>query len=67
MNGRIQHVGVVVDNLAQTRGFLEEVLGLQLARAASDTPLRNGPTRSYFTRPDTSRGVVFQILDRRLS
>jgi methylmalonyl-CoA/ethylmalonyl-CoA epimerase len=135
VKGRLQHVGVVVDSLAQTRQLLEEVLGLQFARQQSlpdvqmetaffacgdqdmqielieiadpvargrrlgegnqgrldhiaievddidatraelsqrgigwqnDTPSRNGPTRSYFTRPETSRGVVFQILDRRV-
>ena len=32
----------------------------------NDTPQRNGPTRSYFSRPETTRGVVFQFLDRRV-
>lgn len=133
MKGRIDHVGVVVDDLAGTRRFLEEIAGMQLAVARSlparrvetaflgygpgalvelvelgdeeerrrrlgegvqsrvehiaievddveaardelrargiemqsDVPSISGPTRSFFTRPETSRGIVLQFMDRR--
>ena len=133
MNGRVDHIGVVVDDLAAARGFLQKVLGMELAaerslpaiqvetaylgfetgpqielvelgddearrrrlgvgaqariehiaievddveatrdelrrhgiEMQSETPLVNGPTRSLFTRPETSRGIAFQFLDRR--
>jgi methylmalonyl-CoA/ethylmalonyl-CoA epimerase len=133
VNGRIDHVGVVVDDLAGARRLLEEIVGMQLLVARSlpaarvetaflgygpgalvelvelggeeerrrrlgdgvqsrvehiaievddveaardelrargiemqsDTPSINGPTRSFFTRPETSRGIVLQFMDRR--
>lgn len=132
MNGRLDHVGVVVDDLTAARSFLEKVLGMELAIARSlpsvkietahlaygsgpqielvelgdeemrqrrlgdaqariehiaievddveaardelrrqgiemqsERPLLNGPTRSFFTRPETSRGIAFQFFDRQ--
>jgi methylmalonyl-CoA/ethylmalonyl-CoA epimerase len=133
VNGRIDHVGVVVDDLAGARRFLEEIVGMQLVvtrslpavrvetaflgygpgalvelvelgdeearrrrlgegvqsrvehiaievddveaardelrtrgvEMQSDTPSISGPTRSFFTRPETSRGIVLQFMDRR--
>lgn len=133
MNGRIDHVGVIVDDLAGARRFLEDILGMQLTvarslpaarvetaflgygpgalvelvelgdeaarrqrlgdgaesrvehiaievddvEAARDelrargvemqsaVPSISGPTRSFFTRPETSRGIVLQFMDRR--
>ena len=132
MKGRVDHIGVVVADLAGTRNFLEEVLGMELtvvrsfpasqvttaflgygaetlvelielgnadirsrrlgdaqarvehiaievddvlgardelrARGVvmqSEMPSVNGPTRSFFTRPETSQGIAFQFLDRR--
>ena len=133
MKGRLDHIGVVVDDLAGARGFLEEVLGMELSVTRSfpainmevafmgygpgaqvelveigdehvrqrrlgtgaqarvehiaievedveatrdelrllgiemqqETPFLAGPTRSFFTRPETSRGIAFQLLDRR--
>jgi len=133
LNGRIDHIGVVIDDLAAARRFLENVLGMELSVARSlptikvetaymgygagpqielvelgddearrqrlgtgaqariehiaievddveatrdalrshgiemqsEKPSLNGPTRSFFTRPETSCGIAFQFLDRR--
>jgi catechol 2,3-dioxygenase-like lactoylglutathione lyase family enzyme len=132
LNGRVDHIGVVVEDLAAARAFLEKILGMELAVARSlpaikvetaymaygagpqielvelgddevrrrrlgvaqariehiaievddveaardelrrngiemqsEAPSLNGPTRSFFTRPETSHGIAFQFLDRR--
>lgn len=63
VEGRIEHIAIEVADIDAARAELTaKGVGWQ-----SETPSRNGPTRSYFTRPETSRGVVFQILDRRVS
>jgi methylmalonyl-CoA/ethylmalonyl-CoA epimerase len=135
MRGRIDHIGVVVADIAATRRLLEDVIGLDLkreqhlpgsridtaflgfddegslvelvqlgdpedrlrrlgegnvarlehiaievedVRAAreelqsrgvamqTDEPTVSGPLRSYFTRPETTHGIVFQLFDRRV-
>lgn len=58
---RIEHIAIEVDDVEATRDELRRLgIGMQ-----SETPLLNGPTRSFFTRPETSRGIAFQFLDRR--
>ena len=131
MRGRIDHVGVIVDDLEATREFLERVTGMVLERAAdvpaarvrtaflgygdgvnvelveiadaaaragrlgdgparvehvaievddleaaaaelrthgvlmqTDVPSVNGPTRSLFSRPETTRGIPLQFFQR---
>jgi methylmalonyl-CoA/ethylmalonyl-CoA epimerase len=57
---RIEHIAVQVEDL--NRAF-DQLLaaGVQATTAA---PVVGGPLRSYFTRPETSNGVIFQIFDR---
>jgi catechol 2,3-dioxygenase-like lactoylglutathione lyase family enzyme len=59
---RLDHVAIEVDDIYATRDMLAQVgVGMQ-----NETPSRNGPTRSFFSNPETTRGVVFQFLDRNV-
>lgn len=59
---RLEHIAVEVDDLDAIRP--------QLAAAGivmqTDEPQRSGDTRALFSRPETSRGIVLQVLDRKV-
>jgi methylmalonyl-CoA/ethylmalonyl-CoA epimerase len=57
---RIEHIAVEVDDLNAAFDQLTAA-GVEATTAA---PVVGGPLRSYFTRPETSNGVMFQIFDR---
>ena len=57
---RIEHVAIEVDELLATVDRMRQS-GVSMA---SDVPVVIGPTRSFFTRPDTSDGVMYQLFDR---
>lgn len=57
----IEHIAIEVDDVLATRNELRRH-GIEMQ---SETPSLNGPTRSFFTRPETSRGIALQFLDRR--
>ncbi len=57
---RIEHIAVQVDDLSGTFAQLTAA-GVEATTVA---PVVGGPLRSYFTRPETSNGVIFQIFDR---
>ena len=61
LQARIEHIAIEVDDVEATRDELSRH-GIEMQ---SETPLVNGPTRSFFTRPETSRGFAFQFLDRK--
>ena len=57
---RIEHIAVEVDDLGETFERLRAAGVL----ATTSAPVASGPLRSYFTRPETSNGVIFQVFDR---
>ena len=57
---RIEHVAIEVDDLATAAGELGEK-GVRMATAE---PVRAGTTRSFFSVPETSQGVVLQFMER---
>lgn len=56
---KLEHVAVEVQDL---NGAIESLKrsGVMMTSAA---PTVNGPTRSYFTRPETTKGVIYQLFD----
>ena len=58
---RIEHIAIEVDDVEATRDELRRS-GIEMQ---SEAPSLNGPTRSFFSRPATSRGIAFQFFDRR--
>lgn len=54
------HVGVEVEDLD---GFVA-VLRAEGVQTTSPTPSTGGPNRSYFTLPQTSRGIPLQFFER---
>jgi methylmalonyl-CoA/ethylmalonyl-CoA epimerase len=59
---RIEHVAIEVEDIDQVR---EELRGAGV-EMQSDTPTYTSAARSYFTRPETSGGVMYQFLDRKV-
>ncbi len=57
---RLEHLAIEVDDLIATADRLRE-LGVKMA---SGEPTLTGPTRSFFTQPETSDGVTYQLFDR---
>ncbi len=57
---RLEHVAVEVDDLSEAVDSLHRS-GVEMTSA---TPTVTGPTRSYFTRPETTDGVIYQVFDR---
>jgi methylmalonyl-CoA/ethylmalonyl-CoA epimerase len=60
--GRLEHIAIEVDDVEAVR----EELRLAGVEMQTDRPGLTPQSRSYFTRPETSGGVVYQFLDRRL-
>ena len=58
---RIEHIAIEVDDVEAARKELR-ARGIDMR---SDRPSIAGTTRSYFTRPETTCGIIFQFLDRR--
>ena len=61
--GRLEHIAIEVDDVEVVREELRRA-GVEMQ---TDRPMPTAQSRSYFTRPETSGGVVYQFLDRRLS
>jgi methylmalonyl-CoA epimerase len=61
--GRLDHIAIEVDDVEAVK----EELHPAGVRMQSEQPRRTALSRSYFTRPETTGGVVYQFLDRRLS
>jgi methylmalonyl-CoA/ethylmalonyl-CoA epimerase len=61
--GRLEHIAIEVDDVEVVREELRRA-GVEMQ---TDRPAPTAQSRSYFTRPETSGGVVYQFLDRRLS
>lgn len=61
--GRLEHIAIEVDDVEAVREELRSA-GVVMQ---TDRPALTLQSRSYFTRPETSGGVVYQFLDRRLS
>ena len=59
---RIEHIAIEVDDLDAVRPQLVAA-GVVMQ---SDQPQRSGDTRALFSRPETSRGIVLQVLDRKV-
>jgi methylmalonyl-CoA/ethylmalonyl-CoA epimerase len=59
-SARVEHVAVEVDDVSDAVETLQRS-GVEMT---SSTPSVIGPTRSYFTRPETSDGVIYQVFDR---
>jgi len=59
-SAKIEHVAVEVDDLLAAFDDLHR----HGVETTSETPTVIGPTRSYFTRPETSDGVTYQVFDR---
>jgi methylmalonyl-CoA epimerase len=57
---RIEHIAFEVDRLEPT---LEELRAAGV-QTVTEQPRRIGPSRTIFTRPDSTNGVVLQFLDR---
>lgn len=57
---RLEHVAIEVDELSEAMESLHRS-GVQMTTA---TPVITGPFRSYFTRPETSNGVMYQVFER---
>jgi methylmalonyl-CoA/ethylmalonyl-CoA epimerase len=59
-SARLEHLAVEVDELP---GALESLRssGVEMTTA---TPVVTGPIRSYFTRPETTDGVIYQVFER---
>ena len=60
---RLEHVAIEVDELFATVDRMRQA-GVAMA---TEEPVLTGPTRSFFTRPDTSDGVIYQVFDRPAS
>ena len=60
---RIEHVAIEVDDIEPVR----EKLRASGVEMQSDVPTYTPAARSYFTRPETSGGVVYQLLDRKVA
>lgn len=58
---RIEHIAIEVDDVEAA----QEELRARGIEMQSDRPSITGTTRSYFTRPETTCGIIFQFLDRR--
>jgi methylmalonyl-CoA/ethylmalonyl-CoA epimerase len=58
---RERHVAIEVDEAFETRDELRE-LGVEMTE---DQPTVSGQARSFFTRPETADGVIYQLFDRR--
>jgi catechol 2,3-dioxygenase-like lactoylglutathione lyase family enzyme len=56
---RLEHVAVEVEALPEAIGGLSQS-GVGMTSA---TPTITGPIRSYFTRPETSDGVMYQVFE----
>ena len=56
---RIEHVAIEVDSIART---LEAVRGLGI-EITTDGPVLVGPNLNVWTRPETSDGVQYQLLE----
>ena len=61
--GRLEHIAIEVDDVEAVRDELRPA-GV---RMQSEEPRRTSLARSYFSRPETTGGVVYQFLDRRLT
>ncbi|MET4803840.1 VOC family protein [Bradyrhizobium sp. LB11.1] len=59
--GRMDHIALEFDDVEEARAVLAE-RGVQ---TQGDTLMIVGSMRCYFTRPETSLGVVYQLLDYR--
>jgi len=59
---RIEHVAIEVEDIEQAREELRKA-GVEMQ---ADAPMSTALSRSYFTRPETSGGVVYQLLDRKV-
>jgi methylmalonyl-CoA/ethylmalonyl-CoA epimerase len=59
---RIEHIAIEVEDLELASVVLER-MGVEMQ---TREPVRSGDTRAFFTRPETSRGIVFQVLDRKV-
>jgi methylmalonyl-CoA/ethylmalonyl-CoA epimerase len=57
---RIEHIAIEVDSIAKT---LEAVRGLGV-EITTDDPVPVGPNLNVWTRPETSEGVQYQILEK---
>jgi methylmalonyl-CoA/ethylmalonyl-CoA epimerase len=57
---RLEHVAVEVDDLSEAVATLHRS-GVEMS---SEMPTVTGPTRSYFTRPQTTDGIIYQVFDR---
>ena len=60
---RIEHIALEVDDLERTVAALKDRGVLMTTEVAIVRP----GTRSYFTRPETSHGVMYQIFERAAS
>lgn len=58
---RIEHIAIEVDDVEAVREELR-ARGIEMQ---SDSPSITGTARSYFTRPETTCGIILQFLDRR--
>jgi methylmalonyl-CoA/ethylmalonyl-CoA epimerase len=58
---RVEHVAIEVDEAFEARDELRE-LGVEMTE---DQPTVSGQARSFFTRPETADGVIYQLFDRR--
>ena len=59
---KLEHVAVEVDDVAAVQDTLRRS-GVEMT---SPTAAIAGPIRSFFTRPETTKGVVYQLFDRRV-
>jgi methylmalonyl-CoA/ethylmalonyl-CoA epimerase len=57
---RVEHIAIEVDDIAATAGQLGE----RGVRMNTDQPVRGGPTLSYWSLPQTSGGIMLQLLQR---
>jgi methylmalonyl-CoA/ethylmalonyl-CoA epimerase len=58
---RIEHIAIEVDDVEAAREDLR-ARGIEMQ---SGSPSITGTARSYFTRPETTCGIILQFLDRR--
>jgi methylmalonyl-CoA/ethylmalonyl-CoA epimerase len=57
---RVEHIAIEVDDIAATAGQLGE----RGVRMNTDEPVRGAPTLSYWSLPQTSGGIMLQLLQR---
>jgi methylmalonyl-CoA/ethylmalonyl-CoA epimerase len=60
--GRLEHIAIEVDDVELAREELRSA-GVEMQ---ADRPTVSKLARSYFTRPETTGGVVYQLLDRQV-